>query len=89
MARRERRVQQKWRVLEDDVFCHVLPDPDIKPHGFPGEDNKYTVAGSDCPCNPEVQFCDTDGVLFTKPLIGHKSFYDEERIAESMKRICA
>lgn len=73
---------QKWlRIDGDDGWQIIVPETDIKPHGFPGEDKEAELAWFECPCNPEV---DREGKI-----IAHKSFQDTEIIDEHLKRLLA
>lgn len=71
--------EQRWLVLHDDDWTHVIPEWDTKPHGLDKDETGELVLGeSGCPCIPKVE-------MIGKMII-HKSFYDEERIDESLKR---
>ncbi len=72
---------QKWLVLDDDDCIHVVPDFDIKPHGYPKIKKKTRLADLDCPCKPEIYFKQE------KTIIIHKSFQQQERIDKSMNRL--
>jgi hypothetical protein len=72
--------KSKWVVLEDDDCVHVLPETDIKPHGFPNtEGTKADLSDTDCPCKPNIDFSGT------KPIVVHKSFEDTERVNKAIQ----
>ena len=66
-------------LLEDDEAWHILPDFDIKCHGFlEGNKTQATLADTNCPCKPKLSF------INEKPLVTHNSFIDMEAIEKSM-----
>ncbi len=70
----------KWIVLEDDGWRIVLPETDIKPHGFPQKDTyRAELAGQECPCKPKV--------YWENKMIVHNSFEDEEKIDKSLSAL--
>lgn len=69
--------KQKWLRLDgDNGWQIIVPDTDIKPHGFPKGKNKVELAGKFCPCEPKIYEKDK--------IIIHNSFQDKERIEEAM-----
>lgn len=70
----------KWLILEDEDCIHVVPESDIKPHGFP-KGNSAELADADCPCKPELDFSRD------KPMVTHNSFRDAEKIKNSLAKI--
>lgn len=64
--------KSEWLVLEDDSCIHVIPETDIKPHGFSEDGKSAEVSDMDCPCKPRVDFGGR------KPMIVHNSFKTEE-----------
>lgn len=68
----------KWAIVEDEECVHIVPETDIKPHGFIIKGNKGELADMDCPCNPRVDF---SGM---KPLVIHNSFEYKDLIEKSM-----
>lgn len=71
---------QKWVNLKtDDGWVIVIPDADIKPHGFPKEgEHSAELAGFDCPCKPKVDWL--------KKMIIHNSFLHDKIINESITK---
>ena len=70
----------KWLTLEaDDDWKVVMPDEDIKPHGFPKDKEDTEIAWIDCPCKPRVDAL--------RKIIVHNSFSDIEKIEESLKNL--
>lgn len=73
--------EHKWLVIEDESgWTVVIPDFDIKPHGFPqnGKDG-VELAGFDCPCGVKVDW--------ENKIIIHESFTYRKRIEDSMNRL--
>jgi hypothetical protein len=64
---------QKWLVLDgDDGWQIIVPETDIKPHGYVKEgETEVDLADFDCPCKPRI-----DG----HKIIIHNSFEDMEKI---------
>ena len=60
-----------WLTLEseDDIFMHVIPETDIRPHSVESEGNERVLATANCPCNPKI-------LAEGKPIIVHNSFED-------------
>lgn len=69
--------KQKWLVLDwEDGWQIVVPETDIRPHGFPKEGaKKVELADFDCPCKPRV---DKDRIII------HNSFQDMEKIDQAL-----
>lgn len=69
--------KHKWVVLEDKDSVHVLPEEDIKPHGFPDkEGTRADLANIDCPCKPKLDFSGR------KPVVVHNSFEQDKILDE-------
>lgn len=73
----------KWLVLEDDDCVHVVPETDVRPHGYPKKGNAK-LSNIDCPCKPRIDFSNE------KPRVVHNLFEDMVRIEQSMtgEKIC-
>ena len=77
----KKRLKAKWAVFYEDSYVLIVPESDIKPHGFPNGKKKAVLAGIDCPCKPKINMsCD-------KPIIIHNSFEEKLKIEESMKEL--
>lgn len=77
--RNKMKEKQKWLLLkEDNGWQIVMPDPDIKPHGFP-KNGKAELAGLECPCKPKINYLDK--------MIVHNSFEQLEKINEAIEKI--
>lgn len=69
--------KQKWLRLDaDDGWQVVIPETDIKPHGFPEGKQKASLAWLDCPCKPRVDALNK--------IIVHNSFEDKKLIDDAM-----
>lgn len=71
---------QKWlRLDHENGWQSVVPDFDIKPHGFPQGKKKAELEAENCPCKPKINF--------KSQIIIHNSFQDIERIEKSLKTL--
>lgn len=67
----------KWLRLDDDNGWQiVIPEADIKPHGFPEGKKKAELEYSNCPCKPKVDW--------NNRIIIHNSFEEQEKINQAM-----
>ncbi len=75
--------KHKWMRLEaeGEIFCHIIPETDIKPHGTKVTEEKYEL-GTVCSCNPKIEFYNTKGEQYIKPIIIHNSFEQEKYLDE-------
>lgn len=73
--------KKNWTVLEDKNVIHVLPNMDIKPHGFSKDGKSAVVSDFDCPCKPKIN------ASGKKPLIVHNSFEDMKKIDDSINNL--
>lgn len=79
--------RSKWITLEDDTCVIVMPETDIKPHGFrKGDEKSVELAGMNCPCNPRM-ITGTALGPYKKPMIVHNSFEDSKAIDEAIKNL--
>ncbi len=77
--------KHKWVRLEnpDEYYQHVVPESDIKPHGWPVKGSKEVVlADIDCPCKPRIEYKNSKGLEYVKPIIVHNSFEQEKYLDE-------
>lgn len=73
----------KWLTFEDDLFIIVVPETDIKPHGFPVAGNAE-LASTDCPCRPKI-VAGKNETVFRKPMLIHHSFEDMVRVDDAIE----
>lgn len=72
--------KQKWlRLDHENGWQSVVPDIDIKPHGFPKEKETVEMEAENCPCKPKIDLGNR--------IIVHNSFEDMERIEKSLKTL--
>lgn len=71
--------RQKWLRLDmENGWQVVVPEKDIRPHGFPKDGKETELADFNCPCKPQIH---------KDKIIIHNSFEDMERIEKSMKSL--
>ncbi len=84
------KLNQRWIVLDDGKYIHVLPTMDTKPHGVMSptvKDEKglpeVKVAGLDCLCKPKITSIDLQGRL----ILTHNSFLNTDKINASLSKL--
>ena len=79
---------QKWLVLEEDKYIHIVPDFDTRPHAnvLTPIEGKFELSADDCSCNPEIVTEDEEGE-YKKPVIIHNSFFVAEQVDKNIKRL--
>lgn len=67
----------KWlRIDGENGWQIIVPESDIKPHGFPQGKNKTELAWLDCPCSPKINYLNK--------IIVHNSFEEKQKIEEAI-----
>lgn len=79
--------KHKWLRLEnnDEEYIHIVPESDIRPHGWPKGKTKIILADIDCPCRPKIEYTNKEGIEYVKPLIIHNSFEQEKYLDDIIK----
>lgn len=69
-----------WVTLTDgEGWQHFLQAEDIAPHSNESKGGRYILAGTDCPCNPDVDYINKT--------ITHSSFAHMQILADAMKKL--
>jgi hypothetical protein len=73
--------KHKWLTCEEDMFVHVIPEEDIKPHGIKLTDTEYELSYI-CACSPKIESVTRKGVELRKPIVIHNSFEQDKFLDE-------
>ena len=71
--------KQRWLIFEDNGWQIIIPDFDIKPHGFPNGTDDVEVENLNCPCGLRIDWLNR--------AIIHNSFEEKEKVEQAMLRI--